>query len=349
MRYSRIIRAMTAVAVFSAATLVHAQTYTPQATGGDDSKGIFVPMLVAAVQTQFVQSFVQGAGCVFGRLLGFMGANPNYNCQGAQNGMGYPPNSGFGQAGMMLNAQGYPPNQQMPLQANGGAMPGALPASGAGQQVQQPVNGITAEQAAQLVQQPGLAVMIEQLAASTPNAAVTSMLLAKQEKGNAEPEFTIKTGEAFAVKFSASVPGRAQMFNTDVAGKTSQSSLYEVIPGADNRMPREFEGGIVMVGSPGIEYLEIQFTPCISATLKNHPGVQNFVNLLPACGGEVAARQYTPALANGKGGLIDMGAKAMQFTVTPDQTVPVAFAPLDSVKSAGMSFRIRVNHVASNF
>jgi hypothetical protein len=349
MRYSKTMRVVIVAGVVSATALVHAQTYSPPAQNGDGSKGVFVPMLVTAVQGQFVQSFMQGAGCVFGRLLGFMGANPNYNCQGAPSGMGYPPNNGFGQAGMMPNGQGYAQNQAVPLQASGSAMPGALPGSGAVQQAQQPINGITVEQATELVKQPGLAVMIEQLAANTPNADVIGMLLAKQDKRDAEPEFKIKTGEVFAVKFSASVPGRARMFNTDVAGQTSESSLYEVIPGVDNRMPRDFEGGILMVGNPGLEYLEIQFTPCISATLKNHLSVQNFVNLLPACGNEVATRQYTPALANGKGGLIDMGAKAMQFTVTPDQTVPVAFAPLDSVKSTGMSFRIRVNHVASNF
>src|SRR5574343_372208 len=105
----KFIRRMLGIACASAVLVANAQTYYPPTQGSDGGKGIFLTMLVGAVQTQFVQSFAQGSGCVFGNLLSFMGAQANYNCKNGQNMAGYTPNTGFAPGGMMPNGQpGYP-------------------------------------------------------------------------------------------------------------------------------------------------------------------------------------------------------------------------------------------------
>ena len=159
-----------------------------------------------------------------------------------------------------------------------------------------------------------------------------------------EPAFTVTSGESFALKFSTTVPGRVRLINTDVDQAVSQSAVYEAVPGADNRMPREHEGGILMTGKPGTEFLDVEFVPCISQALAGHQAVMPYATSLPPCSQEPATKQYRPAKANGLGAVADLGGKAMSFPANADPTQPVAIAPIGYAKGEMLRFRLRILH-----
>jgi hypothetical protein len=104
---------------------------------------------------------------------------------------------------------------------------------------------------------------------------------------------------------------------------------------------------MLMEGKPGLEFMEFEFVPCISQALGQHPAVTPFMGTLPACSNAVATKQYTPALPDGKGGLADMGGKAIVFPSNGDPSQPVGIAPTDFVKGDSLRLRVNINHVAS--
>ena len=101
-----------------------------------------------------------------------------------------------------------------------------------------------------------------------------------------------------------------------------------------------------MTGRPGVEYLDVEFVPCISQSLSQHPSVMSFVNSLPACTNEAATKDYRPAQPSGKGGVADFGGKAMSFPASADPSQPVAIAPANYAKGEMLRFRLRIDHIA---
>lgn len=257
-----------------------------------------------------------------------------------------PGQSGSGQmsAGQMPPGQ-MQPEQPMPMAAQAQPMSVAPPALAAAPP-QPPAPLLNNQAAGLLSSQPVLSFVVQKLADHKPQSPVIGLLAQDELKGQNEPSFAVTTGDAFAIRFVTSVPGRVRLINTDVDGQTSASSLYEAVPAGDNRMPREHEGGILMTGRPGIEFLDVEFVPCVSASLAQHPAVQPFAGQLPACSLEAATRQYRPARADGGGGIADLGAKAMNFPSNPDPTQAVAIAPAGYAKGEALRFRLRIQHLA---
>jgi hypothetical protein len=299
----------------------------------------------------------QGAGCVFSRMLNFLGAGPNPNCSNNAQSVNFVPGGGqfnsFGNGynnGMNVPQQGgwQQGLQNGPYMAPGGApqQPGYA-APNAGLAGSAGANALSPQAVAGLSSQPLLTFVVQKLASAAPNAAVLGILAQDSLSAQAEPSFVVHTGEAFALTFSTTVPGRVRLINTDADQAVSVSSLYEAVPGSDNRMPREHEGGVLMTGRPGTEFLDVEFVPCVSPALAQHPAVAGFVGTLPACAQESATRQYSPAQANGKGGLADLGGKAMSFPSNADPTQPVALAPGNYAKGEALRFRLRIVHQAA--
>jgi hypothetical protein len=200
-------------------------------------------------------------------------------------------------------------------------------------------------QAVQLADKPIFSFIVNKLTDNTPQAQVKEMVSFQNvAQGAQNLSFNIKTGESFAVLFTTTVPGRVRMINTDVNQVVSPSDVYEALPGADNRMPRDWQGGVIMAGTPGIEYLDVEFTPCVSQQYITDSRVAQFQGVLPNCSQETATKQYTPAQANSKGGVIESGAKAMVFPPGAPAGQPIAVAPPGYSKGGGLTFRIAINH-----
>lgn len=341
-----------------------AATATAPAVAADDStgsRGWFALALLPKIGDAFVAITQQGAGCVFTRLINFLGAgtNPNNpNCAsgaagatyvqpGAQfNAYGNPAWSATPQPGWQAPAGGYiaapaPGGGFVSAPAPpGGFVPAAAPATTAA------APALTPQSAGVLSTQPLLSFMVQKLADNAPRSAVVGVLAQDQLQAQGEPSFALTGGDAFAIRFATTVPGRVRLINTDVEGTVSVSSLYEAVPGGDNRMPREHEGGILMTGKPGIEYLDLEFVPCISPSLSQHPAVQPFAGALPACSLDTATRDYRPARSGGGGALADLGGRAMAFPASADPTQPVAIAPAGYAKGEALRFRLRIQHLA---
>lgn len=360
-------RHRTALAVTLALCAVSAAAQDAPAS----SRGWFALALLPKVGDVFIAITQQGAGCVFTRLLNFLGAgtNPNSpNCNTGAAGVNYVPagaqfnaygNSGWnaappvgwqGQQAMPPGAMatgltaGYTPTPGYAPQSGYAPPPGAVAVLPAGMTPLAPV--LTAQTAGVLSTQPLLSFMVQKLADNAPRSPVVGVLAQDQLQAQAEPSFALTSGEAFAIRFSTTVPGRVRLINTDVDSNVSVSSLYEAVPGGDNRMPREHEGGILMTGKPGIEYLVVEFVPCISPSLAQHPAVSPFAGALAPCSLEAATRQYLAAQAGGRGALADWGGKAMSFPANSDPTQPVAIAPADYAKGEALRFRLRIQHLA---
>jgi hypothetical protein len=328
-----------------------------------ESKSIFLTALIPALTGQVVGVLAQGAGCVFSRLFSFMGARPNFNCidpaQGANNA---PMNNQFQQGQPVYGQQQYGQPQQYMQQGYGqqqqqfAQQPYGQPQQFIQQQpVQQPMTqpyaapaaangGFTSTMAADAARQPVFSFVIQKLSNAAVGAEMLGMLASQPLQAGEEPAFDIVTDQAFAVLFATSVPGRVRMINTDGDQVVATSSVYEAIPANDNRMPRVHEGGILMTGKPGTEWLDVEFTPCVSPSLQQNPVVAGFVGVLNPCGGEAATKQYPPAMANGKGGAAAFGGKAMAFPMGADPSQPVALAPSNYAKGDTLRFRIKINH-----
>ncbi len=307
-----------------------------QSANNDGGKGWFLVALIPAVgdaiKAAFSSSVGQGATCIFGNLLSFSGAQANYNCKPAVN-----------------------PQSINNVPNNGAAfVPGALAAGASAAAGAQPVQAnsfapISTGVAQNLSTQPVLSFVVKKLANEQPRGAEVAQLVSGPLQQTGSPSFTLKTGEAFAIAFATSVPGRVKLINTDAQGVVSTSPTYEAIPGNDNRMPREHEGGILMTGATGTEYMDVEFTPCVSASLAQDSRVAGFNGQLPPCSAGVAVKQYRPATANGEGGVADHGGKAMQFPSSGDPSQPVAIAPANYAKGEQLRFRIVINHVPKGF
>lgn len=331
-----------------------------------ESKSIFLTALLPALTGQIVGVLAQGAGCIFSRLFSFMGARPNFNCvdsaQGANNApintqfqQGQPQygQQQFGQQAYGQQQYGQQPPQQFATQQYSQQQPFAQAPLQVPQAVGQPnaapadaVPVVSNSFAVEAARQPVFSFVVQKLANSFVGAETLGILASQPLQSGQEPAFDITTDQAFAVLFATSVPGRVRLINTDADQVVATSSVYEAIPANDNRMPRQHEGGILMTGKPGTEWLDVEFTPCISPSLKQHPSVAGFVGTLNPCGNESATKQYPPALANGKGGAAAFGGKAMAFPVGADPSQPVALAPANYAKGDTLRFRIKINHQA---
>lgn len=340
--------------------LVQAQDWSPMPAPQSSSggKGWFLALLLPKVGEVLIQSISQSASCVFARLFSKLGTGvnaespacnggqlgPNYMHNGAGFHTGYAPSGNPGQHNAW-QGQGYGAGPMPGQQSAYGQAPAPAPVG----TMQTAAPMLSGSAASLLSSQPVLSFLVQKLANEQPRAAVVDVLAQDQQlTGSNEPGFVIRTGEAFAIRFSTSVPGRVRLINTDVDNVVTPSSLYEAIPGSDNRMPREHEGGILMTGKPGQEYLDVEFVPCISTALSGHPAVQPFAASLPPCSQAGATRQYAPtAVSPGvPTPLGDAGGKAMQFPATPDPTQPVAVAPEGYSKGEPLRFRVRIAHVA---
>lgn len=336
-----------------------------------ESKSIFLSALLPALTGQIVGVLAQGAGCVFSRLFSFMGARPNFNCvdsaQGANNApmnmqfqqgqqqYGQPQfgQQTYGQQPYVQQPYAQQPQQQYAAQPYTQQQQFTQPQQQAPQAVSQPLMApanpttvATNSFAVDAARQPVFSFVVQKLANSFVGAETLGILASQPLQEGQEPAFDITTDQAFAVLFATSVPGRVRLINTDVDQVVATSSVYEAIPANDNRMPRQHEGGILMTGKPGTEWLDVEFTPCISPSLKQNPSVTGFVGILNPCGNESATKQYPPALANGKGGAAAFGGKAMAFPVGADPSQPVALAPSNYAKGDTLRFRIKINHQA---
>ncbi len=293
-----------------------------QGSNAEGGKGWFLVALIPAVgdaiKAAFSNTVGQGATCIFGNLLSFTGTQTNYNCKPAVN----------------PQTVNIAPNNGGAFVAGGAPMP-AVP--------------IASSVAQSLATQPVLSFVVKKLANQHPRAAELGQVASGPLVQTGGPSFTLKTGEAFAISFATSVPGRVKLINTDANGGVTASPTYEAIPGNDNRMPRDHEGGILMTGATGTEYMDVEFTPCVSLSLAQDTRVAGFSGHLPACSAGVAVKQYRPALASGEGGVADHGGKAMQFPSSGDPSQPVAIAPANYAKGEQLRFRIVIHHVPGGF
>jgi hypothetical protein len=72
-----------------------------------------------------------------------------------------------------------------------------------------------------LASQPVLSFAVKKLASGKPNGAELAQLASSPLQQIGMPSFSLKTGEAFAVLFATSVPGRVKLINTDAKGVVS--------------------------------------------------------------------------------------------------------------------------------
>ena len=368
-RPTRRTQVATALALLGIAVAVATATAPAAAAddGGATSRGWLALALLPRVGDVFIAATQQGAGCVFSRLINFLGAgtNPNNpNCASGAAGANYvPPGAQFNAYGNPAWNAAPPPGWQAPgggyapapapgggfvpaPAAAGGFVPAAAPVAALASPPPLPPPALTPQTAGVLSTQPLLSFMVQKLVDHAPLSPVVGVLAQDQLHAQGEPSFALNGGEAFAIRFATTVPGRVRLINTDVEGKVSVSSLYEAVPGGDNRMPREHEGGILMTGKPGIEYLDVEFVPCISSSLSQHPAVLPFAGTLPTCSLDTATRGYRPAHAGGGGALADLGGRAMSFPASADPTQPVAIAPAAYAKGETLRFRLRIQHLA---
>jgi hypothetical protein len=324
-----------------------------------------VPMLVSAI-TPALQA---GFGCIFDRMFSFMGANPNPACAqpnqtavlrpvayaqpyGSVPGYAIPgapnPLAGPAVSGVPMGTSALLNQEPASPAGAGWSGPPGQPAvntwSGPPAQGSQlaPAAGSDAQM---LAATPVFSFIVNKLSDGTPQASVTQTVqFANARKGANDLAFDIRTGESFSILFATTVPGRVRLINTDVAGQVSTSDYYEALPAADNRMPRDWQGGITMAGSKGTEYLDVDFTPCVSQQYATDPRVAMFQGLIPACSQEAATKRFIPARANGQGGPAESGAKAMVFPSSPSPGQPIGLAPANYAKGDGLTFRITINH-----
>lgn len=304
----------------------------PQTPPPPPTSKFLIPLMIAAA-TPVLQA---GMGCVFERLFSFMGANPSAACaqpnqavvlQGAQN-PGMNP-AAMGTAALLNQA----PAPAGAWTGPPGAWTGPPGAPAAGSQAQV------------LAGTPVFSFIVNKLSDATPQAVVTqSVQFANAQQGANQLGFDVRTGEAFAILFATSVPGRVRLINTDVDRQVTSSDVYEALPGADNRMPRDWQGGIGVAGRKGIEYLDVEFAPCLSPQYLGDPRVAMFQGLLPMCTQETAVKRFAPALLGGKGGPAEAGAKAMVFPGSPNPGQPIGLAPANYAKGDALTFRITINH-----
>lgn len=346
---------LTAAVLSLLCSAAHAQSWEQPAP--KEHKGWFAVALLPRLGDVLVSVAQQGAGCVFSRLLNFLGAGPNPSCSNNAQNMNYvQPGAQFNSQGPYN--QGY--NQQQPYANNNGfaqqinspyaqaTTQGGTAAPSVTMNLAPATGAMDLNQgAAGLAVKPLLTFVVQKLANASPRAPVLSILTQAELSGQTEPSFQLHTGDAFALTFSTTVPGRVRLINTDADQAVSVSSIYEAVPGGDNRMPREHEGGVLLTGRAGVEYLDVEFVPCVSAGLSQHPAVQAFAQVLPACAAEPATKQYRPALANGSGGLAELGGKAMVFPANADPSQPVALAPGNYAKGETLRFRLRIDHLAA--
>ena len=301
--------------------VVNAQTVENDQSGG---KGWFALLLLPKVKEALVgaisTAFSSGASCVFSNLFSFMGAADNPACKPKTDPqtINNVPNNGTGSL-----------TTSTPVAATPTA------------------SAVTTAQAEGLAAQPILTYIVKKLASHEPNAQETGVITNGQFEKDGSPTFKIRTGESFAIAFSTTVPGRVRLINTDVDQNVSPSSLYETLPGADNRLPRLHEGGILMTGKAGVEFMDVEFTPCIAQSYAQDPRVLPFVNQLKPCTAESATKSYKPAQASGKGGVADFGGKAMLFPTNANPAQPVAISPTNYSKGELLRFRIMIDHVAN--
>lgn len=308
------------------------------------------------------QAYGQPAGQAYGQPAGQAYGQPAGQGYGQPAGQGYgqPAAQGYGQP-----AQGYgqPANQGYGQPATQGygqpagqaygqsyGQPGAYgsapaPAQGYGQAYGQP--GVGKSQAGDLAQTPLFSFIVNKLTDNTTAARVKEVVQFQDvPQGAQNLSFAIRTGESFALLFTTTVPGRVRLINTDVNAAVTSSDVYEALPGQDNRMPRDWQGAIMMAGTPGTEYLDVEFTPCVSAQFASDPRVAPFQGVLPVCSQDVATKTYSPARGLSDGGVLGGGARAMIFPASPNPGQPVALAPPNYTRGGVLSFRITVQHQA---
>ena len=316
------------------AVLTTSIAFTPvgviaQATGNDQGGGkgwltlLLLPQVKDALVGAFSTAFRSGASCVFSNLFSFMGAKENSECKPKVD---------------PQTINNVPSNGTTSLTTASSPAESTVATA--------TVTAVTPVQAEGLAKQPILTYIVKKLAGPEPNAQEIGVIANGQLEKDGSPNFKIRTGESFAIAFSTTVPGRVKLINTDVDTHVSESSVYETIPGSDNRLPRLHEGGILMTGKPGVESLDVEFTPCIAQTYAQDPRVLPFVNLLTPCTVETAIKSYKPAQASGKGGVANLGGKAMAFPLNANPGQPVAIAPSNYAKGDLLRFRILIDHEA---
>ncbi len=294
----------------------------PMSSSTSTRAGFLMPILISAL-TPVLQN---GFGCVFDRMFSFMGSNPNPACRQPNQTSVVQPSfnaSGSGSGSGSAFAPGYPaPSMQGP---DGPLQTPPAPSGG------------QAFNAQALAATPVLSFIVNKLSDATPQATVTQTVqFANVQQSDSNLAFDIRSGEAFAILFATSVPGRVRLINTDVEKTVSASDVYEALPAADNRMPRDWQGGITMAGTKGTEYLDVNFTPCVSPRYGGDPRVSMFQNMLPPCSSDVDAAPLTRARA--------AGAKAMVFPASSSPGQPVGLAPANYAKGEALTFRITINH-----
>lgn len=201
------------------------------------------------------------------------------------------------------------------------------------------LQGVSRENAIDLARQPVLSFEVQKLNSALPNAGIAGRLARGKLAGDDAPQFTIRTGEVFAIAFTTTVPGRVQLYATDTHGGASRSELYEAVPGEDKRIPRANKPGIVMQGLPGPETIEVSFQPCVAASLAHLPAVAPFKGVIPDCGGESATR--------GGGGtevIGTAGSKLAAFPENGDSAQSTAIPPGNYERGNVLRFTIKIDH-----
>ncbi len=286
----------------------YAQSNEAEQTSSKGFAALLIPSVTNALISVITNVFTNGATCVLSNVFSFLGAADNPACKSKN-------------------------TTQSVIPGNSGSFNTDVSS----------VPAVSASQAEGLVTQPMFAFVIKKLESNAPNAREIGEFASGKFAQGETPNFQIKTGESFSIAFSTTVPGRVHLINKDAEQTITQSPLYETIPGADNRMPRLHEGGILMAGKPGLETLDVVFTPCISPAYVNDSRVQPFVKKLDPCTSDSAIKQYKPIKA---GNVTEIG-KIMVFPANADPSKPVALAPQNYSKGELLRFQIAIDHVAN--
>ena len=102
----------------------------------------------------------------------------------------------------------------------------------------------------------------------------------------------LRTGDAFMLQFSTSLPGQVRLENVDPQGRVADLGRYTVLVDPLNRIPRD--KGIQLQGQPGVERLRFYFYPCLPVESANQRWLAEFQGRLPACP-PVATQHVAPA------------------------------------------------------
>lgn len=128
---------------------------------------------------------------------------------------------------------------------------------------------------------------------------------------------SLKSGDVFSITYEPNMPGQVRLENVNAQNEMTSLGTYNVVGRQPLRLPKT--KGFQLSGAPGIEQINIYFTPCRPPEAQNKTGVVEFGGL-PLCSNS----QTTNLAKAGKGGSIKP--KTVVNMDSPDLNIAVGIA-----------------------